>query len=65
MKGLKKRQIMTIVALMLLTATLTYCITVYWSQNQYNDLLEDLKTATAGIYDAFLFAAESVGGIFS
>ena len=34
--------------------------------NSYTgNLLEDLKTATDGIYDAFLFAAESVGGIFS
>lgn len=29
------------------------------------NLLEDLKTATEGIYDAFLFAAESIGGVLS
>lgn len=29
------------------------------------NLLEDLKTATDGIYDAFLFAAESIGGVLS
>lgn len=29
------------------------------------DLFEDLKTATSGIYDAFLFAAESIGGVLS
>ena len=29
------------------------------------DLFEDLKTATSGIYDAVLFAAESLGGVLS
>lgn len=29
------------------------------------DLLEDLKIATSGIYDAVLFAAESLGGVLS
>lgn len=29
------------------------------------NLLEDLKTAADGIYDAFLFAAESIGGVLS
>ena len=29
------------------------------------DLLEDLKTATSGIYDALLFASESIGGVLS
>lgn len=29
------------------------------------NLLEDLKTATEGLYDAFLFAAESIGGVLS
>ena len=34
--------------------------------NSYTgDLFEDLKTATADIYDAFLFAAESIGGVLS
>lgn len=34
--------------------------------NSYTgDLLEDLKTATSDIYDAFLFAAESIGGVLS
>ncbi|MBQ8759123.1 MAG: hypothetical protein IJZ20_05465 [Clostridia bacterium] len=29
------------------------------------DLFEDLKTAASGIYDAVLFAAESIGGVLS
>ena len=29
------------------------------------DLIEDLKTATDGLYDAVIFAAESFGGIFA
>lgn len=34
--------------------------------NSYTgDLLEDLKTATSGIYDALIFAAESIGGVLS
>ncbi len=34
--------------------------------NSYTgDLMTDLKTATSGIYDAVLFAAESVGGVLS
>jgi len=34
--------------------------------NSYTgDLFEDLKTATSGIYDAVLFAAESIGGMLS
>lgn len=34
--------------------------------NSYTgDLFEDLKTATSGIYDAVLFAAESIGGVLS
>lgn len=34
--------------------------------NSYTgDLFEDLKTATSGIYDAVLFAAESLGGVLS
>lgn len=34
--------------------------------NSYTgNLLEDLKTATSGIYDAFLFAAENIGGVLS
>lgn len=34
--------------------------------NSYTgNLLEDLKTATADVYDAFLFAAESIGGVLS
>lgn len=40
---MKKKQLMTTVALMLLTAALTYCITLYSAEREYNAKLADLS----------------------
>ena len=40
---MRRKHLMTTVALMLLTATLTYCITLYSTEHKYNTLLSDLN----------------------
>lgn len=40
---MKRKQLMTTIALMLLTAAITYCITAYASEREYNAKLADLS----------------------
>jgi len=44
---MRKKQIMTTVALMLLTAAITYCITLYASEREYNAKLANLSEREA------------------
>ncbi len=44
---MKRKQIMTTAALMLLTAAITYCITLYSAEREYNSKLADLSDMEA------------------